>query len=187
MSSKIKYFIVLVLIIIVIISTSYSKKNEMKCKTITCNTNYYEIIIFKENNSPFYINVIGNNIDLQKFSNDSLQLFINNLYSGNNKFIPIIMNTEYYYKHCEKKLNSKKEELIFKSKINNLFINNKVILNRKIFLKSGEKIDIKGINLKGLFMVIDNNKLNFQNISLYPEEIYDCKEIKEYYIPLNFL
>jgi hypothetical protein len=182
--NNIKIIKFLILLNIFIFKISYSQNKNIECNKIVCNTNYYKIRILKENNHPFFINLIGIDVNFDDLPKESLQNFINNIYTKN-KFTPIIMNTEYYYKYCEIKLNSKKVELMLKSKINNMFINNKVFLKKQIFLESGEQIDITGVSIKGMFLVIDNNKLNFQNISLYPEEIYDCKEINEYYIPIK--
>lgn len=174
----------IVLLIFGITNALYSQSNETECNIVEANFQYYQLTILKTDSQPTFINLIGENIDFNKVPNDDIRIFIDNVLEKSS-FVPISMNRSYYFKNCDNKLFTEKQDLIFIAKFNNLFKK----LSRKnrtsLDLKTGEKITIEKIGIDGTFLKIDIDKLKYEKSSIYPEEIYDSKFIKNYYVVFN--
>ncbi|WP_306352563.1 hypothetical protein [Flavobacterium sp. '19STA2R22 D10 B1'] len=173
-----------ILIILCFFINSYSQeKNE--CSIINEDFEYFEITIFTDNVEPLFFNVIGKNINFSNYCNESLKKFIDDLYH-HNYFVPsFITNRAYYFKNCNSIKIDSKEDLIFIGKLNGSIkkLSKKNILD--FYLKSGEKISIKGIKLNGSFIKYNIKLTTIENISFYPNEIYECKNIKDYIVPFK--
>jgi len=162
----------------------YSQNKSIDCDTISHSFSFYKVTVFKENNQPFLFNVIGDEIDFEEFSKDNLQDFINQLFVKNT-FSPIVMDRNYYLNYCKNDTIVKDEELKFKYRFDNLFEKKSRKCKVNINLKTGEQILIEGVNFKGTILIVDKNHLNFEKVSIYPSEIYDCDIINKYYIPID--
>jgi hypothetical protein len=172
------------LLLIFICSNVFSQKNNENCSQIDSTFNYFQITIFKENNEPFFLNIIGNNIAFNKASKNSLQSFLDDLYK-NNVFSPILISRLNYLDFCNIENISNSEDLKFIAKFNGLFNKNSKKYKQKINLSSGEQIEIKGVNFRGVFLNIKRKNLEYEKMSIYPTEIYECDKIYNYYIPLK--
>lgn len=169
----------IVLLLFGIVNTLYSQSNQIECNIVEANFQYYQLTILKADSQPTFINLIGENIDFNKIPNDDLKTFIENVLDKSS-FVPISMNRSYYFKNCDNKVSTEKEDLIFIAKFNDVFKKLSKKNRISLDLKTGEKINIEKIEIDGTFLKIDIDKLKYEKSSIYPEEIYDSKFIKNY-------
>jgi hypothetical protein len=169
------------LLVFGIINSLYSQSNQIDCNIVETNFQYYQLTILKFDSQPTFINLVGENIDFNKIPNDNFQTFIDNVLIKSS-FVPISMDRSYYFKNCENKITTEKEDLIFTAKFNNIFKKLSKKSKTSLDLKTGEKITIEKIGIDGSFLKIDIDKLKYEKSSIYPEGIYNSKSIKNYYV-----
>lgn len=163
----------------------YSQNKSISCQKFDGDFQYFQITIFIDNVHPLYINVVGKDINFDHLSKESLSNFINDLYEKNS-FIPsFITDRNFYLKECNPTNIDKISDLKFTSKFNGEV--EKLSKKRKKYydLKTGEKILVKGIRIKGTFLQFGKTDYNFQKISFYPNDLYECTKIGNYIIPLE--
>jgi hypothetical protein len=178
-------FIKIYLVIILFCPSIHSQNKNIDCQKINEDFQYFQIIIFSNNIEPLFINVVGDNINFDILSKESLSNFIRDLYEKYN-FVPsFITDRNFYLNECNPTNIDKMNDLKFVSKFNGE-VEKLSKKSKKLFdLKTGERIQIKGIGLKGTFLQFRIADHNFQKISFYPNELYECTKIKNYLIPLN--
>ncbi|BFM45280.1 hypothetical protein CFS9_39210 [Flavobacterium sp. CFS9] len=164
---------------------AFSQEQKINCQKIKGDYQYFQITIFIDSLEPSYINVIGNEINFDSLSKESLSKFMYDLYTKNN-FVPsFITDRNFYFKECNPTDIDKTSDLKFTSKFNGE-VENLCKKNKKYYdLKTGEKILVKGVRIKGTFLQFDKLGFNFQKISFYPNDLYECSKIGNYIIPLE--
>lgn len=164
----------------------FSKEQKINCQKITGDLQYFQIAIFMDNVEPSYINVIGSEINFDNLSKESLSKFMFDLYERGS-FVPsFITDRNFYLKECNPTNIDKTSDIKFTSKFNGE-VEKLSKKNKKYYdLKTGEKILVKGgIQMKGTFLQFGKVEYNFQKISFYPNDLYECSKIENYIIPLE--
>ena len=157
------------------------------CKIVNLKSYYYEFVIYQENVHPLSFNVIGNKINFSDISKRNLESFTNDLFKENIFTPTLFYSRNYYLRMCSVNYINEEEDLIFTSRFNNLFydLSSKDIV--QFNLLTGQTITVKGVFFEGKVLDFNRENLNFEYISIYPEEIYECDLIKNYYLPFSII
>lgn len=145
--------------------SGYSQNKEVSCQKINADFQYFQVSILADNLEPRFINVVGQDIKFDSFSKESLTKLIDDLYKQN-YFVPSLINDRsFYLNKCQLKTIDESQDLKFTSKFNGEFEKVSEKKSKYYTLKTGEKILIKGMRIRGTFLSFKKEDYRFSKMS----------------------